>query len=122
MRREELCTVAETSAFARRADALLAAEERDDLIYALARNPRAGVEIPGTGGVRKLRWAGRGKGARGGVRVVYFFHDGFSPLYALYIFGKGEKEDLTADEKRAMKQIAVRLKNIAKQKSRRARQ
>lgn len=121
MKQGDLCTVAETSAFARRAEVLLSAEEKDDLIYALACNPGAGVEIPGTGGVRKLRWAAGGKGTRGGVRVVYFFHNEFSPLYALYIFGKGEKEDLSPEEKKAMKQIAGRLKDIAKDKSRRAR-
>lgn len=122
MIRDDLCTVAETSGFARRAEVLLSAQEKDDLIYALAANPQAGVEIPGTGGVRKLRWAARGKGTRGGARVIYFFYNEFSPLYALYIFGKGEKEDLSPEEKKAMKQIAGRLKDIAQAKSRRARQ
>lgn len=122
MKPSELCTVAETSAFSRRAEVLLSAEEKDDLVYALACNPQAGVEIPGTGGVRKLRWAAGGKGTRGGVRIVYFFHNAFSPLYALYIFGKGEKEDLSPAEKKAMKQIAGRLKVIAKERSRHARQ
>ncbi len=122
MKRSDLCTVAETSAFARRVEVLLSAQEKDDLIYALASDPQSGVEIPGTGGVRKLRWAARGKGTRGGVRVVYFFHNEFSPLYALYIFGKGEKEDLSPDEKKAMKQIAARLKDIAKERSRQTRQ
>ncbi len=114
MKRVDLQTVAETPTFARRASALLTAEEKEDLIYALARNPLAGVAILDTGGVRKLRWAAQGKGGRSGARVIYFFHDGHSPLYALYIYGKGEKEDLTPDEKRAMRQLASKLKEAAK--------
>jgi len=120
MNQEKLQTVAETTIFAKRAEAILSPEEKDELIYTLADDPLAGVEIPDTGGVRKLRWAARGKGSKGGVRVIYFFHNEHSPLYALYIFGKGEKEDLTPEEKRAMKQLAAKLKTAAKEKSRRA--
>ena len=68
-----LVTVVETSIFARRAEKLLSAEERDELIAYLAANPTAGDLIEGTGGVRKVRFAARGKGKSGGVRVIQFF-------------------------------------------------
>ena len=65
-----MLTIVETSAFARRAEKLLSAEEHDELIFSLALHPKAGDEIPGTGGVRKVRFAARGKGKSGGVRVI----------------------------------------------------
>ena len=57
-----LLTVVETSAFVRRATKLLSPEEYEDLIFYLALYRAAGDEIPGTGGVRKLRYAAHGKG------------------------------------------------------------
>ena len=58
-------------------------EERGLLVDYLARNPLAGDLIPGTGGVRKLRWALEGRGKRGGARVVYYYHSGAMPIFAL---------------------------------------
>lgn len=68
-----MLTVVETSAFAKRAQKLLSPEEHEDLIFGLALNPEAGDEIPGTGGVRKVRYAAKGKGKSGGVWVIYYF-------------------------------------------------
>ena len=72
---EHLLTVIELSPFIRRAEKLLTSDERDQLIFLLASSPGLGDEIPGTGGVRKLRFAARGKGKSGGVRVIYYFYD-----------------------------------------------
>jgi hypothetical protein len=55
--------------------------------------------MQGTGGIRKLRWPARGKGKSGGVRVIYYYHDGFMPLFLLTIFGKGEKANLSKAER-----------------------
>jgi len=65
-------SVVETPIFSRRADALLTRDERAELITTLASNPMAGDVIPGTGGVRKLRFGAGGRGKRGGVRVIYY--------------------------------------------------
>ncbi|MCY3997402.1 MAG: hypothetical protein OXF07_14795 [Rhodobacter sp.] len=62
--------MAETPTFSRQADRLFTGEERHALINYLAENPRAGEEIPGTGGVRKLRFAALGRGKRGGARMI----------------------------------------------------
>jgi hypothetical protein len=70
-----MLTIIETSAFARRAEKLLSAEEHEDLIFFLALHPLSGDEIVGTGGVRKVRFAARGKGKSGGVRVIYYYFD-----------------------------------------------
>ena len=66
--------------FSRQADKLFNEEERRELIDFLAENPLAGDRIPGTGGVRKLRFAAAGRGKRGGARVIYYFLDNTVPI------------------------------------------
>jgi hypothetical protein len=68
-----LLTVVETNAFLRRAEKLLSVEEHEELLFYLALHPLSGDEIPGTGGVRKVRFGARCKGKSGGVRVIYYF-------------------------------------------------
>jgi hypothetical protein len=87
-------TVAEMPEFIRRASGLLDSAEVQALIAHLAEHPTAGVLIVGTGGLRKLRWAREGMGKRGGVRVIYYYHDARCPLYLLTVFGKNEQADL----------------------------
>ena len=55
--------------------------------------PVAGDLIPGTGGVRKLRWGLDGRGKRGGARVIYFHHGAAMPLFALTAYAKNERAD-----------------------------
>ena len=81
-------TVAETPTFLRQAEKLFREEEKRELIDYLAWNPLAGDEIPGTGGVRKLRFAASGRGKRGGARIVYYYLDERIPLYALLAYAK----------------------------------
>lgn len=64
----------------------------------LAGRPDAGKVIPGSGGLRKVRWAARGHGKRGGARVIYFWWTADDKILLLDIYAKGEQEDLTADE------------------------
>ena len=103
-------TVAETPTFTQQAVKLFDEEEKQELITFLAENPLAGDVIPGTGGVRKLRFAVTGKGKRGGARVIYYYLDGSLPLYALLAFPKNAKSDMTPDEKRAVTALVTALK------------
>ena len=103
-------TVVETKAFSKRAAEILTADERDELISFLAANPMAGAVIPKTGGVRKLRWQAKNKGTRGGSRVIYYAHDDLQPIFALLVYGKGEADDLSPDEKKALTKLAAVLK------------
>jgi len=96
-------TVVETPAFVRAAGRLIDDEARTEMITFVAANPDAGDVIPGTGGVRKLRWAAKGKGKRGGVRVIYYFHDETIPAFLLDIYAKNVEENLTMAERNAMK-------------------
>ena len=84
--------------------------ERSEFIAFIASNAEMGDVIPDTGGVRKLRWSRRGTGKRGGVRVIYFFHDASRPIYLLMVYAKARQEDLSADEKRAVRNLTAVLK------------
>jgi mRNA-degrading endonuclease RelE of RelBE toxin-antitoxin system len=81
-------TVQETPEFAKEADRLLGDFVHAQLIAFLGLNPTAGVIVPATGGVRKLRWAVPGRGKRGGARVIYYFLNDSAPLLALDIYAK----------------------------------
>jgi hypothetical protein len=103
-------TVAETQMFRRQADKIWTDTELSDLVDHLAVNPQDGDVIPGTGGIRKLRWGKAGTGKRGGVRVIYFFHNTDMPLYLLLAYAKAQATDLTPDEKRTLTALAAALK------------
>ncbi len=90
-------TVVETPEFLSATRKLLTDEERTLLVDYLAQNPMMGDLVPGTGGVRKLRWGLEGRGKRGGARVVYFFHSADIPLFALTAYAKNERADLTPE-------------------------
>lgn len=105
-----LITVAETPLFLRQAEKIWSRGEHDEFIDYIAGNPEAGDVIPETGGIRKVRWGREGSGKRGGVRVIYLFHDPERPLYLLTVYAKARKEDLSADEKRTVRQLAAVLK------------
>lgn len=80
-------------------------EEYQRLQLALALEPDAGDIIPGTGGCRKLRWADprRGKGKRGGLRLIYYYLVSDMQIWLLTLYDKGEAADLTARERRLLK-------------------
>ncbi len=105
MPQRPLHTVVETPEFRRRVGRLLGKAAHDALIDYLAANPDAGDVMPGTGGARKLRWAGRGRGKSGGIRVITFFSGPPVPVFLLTAFGKGEKIDLTRAEQNALRRV-----------------
>jgi len=84
--------------------------EIETLVTYLAANPMAGVEIAGTGGCRKVRVAGRGKGKSGGYRVVTFYTGILLPVFLITVFSKGERANLSKSERNG---LAVLTKRIA---------
>lgn len=99
-----LHSVIETPAFLRDAeDARLTAAERGRIVALTAAFPKAGVEIPGTGGARKIRFPGRGKGKSGGYRVISFYAGPDVPVFLLNVFAKGDKIDLTGAERNELR-------------------
>ena len=103
-------TVVEVEPFSTKARQVWDEEEKLEFIGFVAHNPDAGNVIPGTGGVRKLRWARRGTGKRGGVRVVYYYHNESMPLFLLSLYSKSEKSDLRPKEKKAIRGLLERLR------------
>ncbi len=74
-------------------------------------NPKTGDVIQGTGGLRKVRAAAKGKGKKGGTRVIYYYFDNFSRFYLLTIYAKNEVTNLTSDEKHQLKLFMEAWKN-----------
>ena len=97
-----LNTIVELPAYISFAEKHLSIEERQAIIDYLAEHPKAGDVMQGTGGVRKLRWGKGSRGKRGGVRVIYYFHDERLPLYLLTLFAKNEQANLTARERNTL--------------------
>lgn len=93
-------SVIETPLFLRRAAAAgLFETDRARIVEHLARNPLVGDVIPGTGGVRKVRFALGERGKSGGCRVVHLFAGVDVPILLLTVYGKGERSNLTQDER-----------------------
>ena len=103
-------TVAETAVFMRQASAIWSDDERFEFVDFIARNPEAGDLIPASGGIRKVRWGRRGSGNRGGVRIIYFYHDPAMPVYLLMIYAKARRDDLSPDARRTVQGLVARLK------------
>lgn len=103
-------TVAETPSFLRQAEAIWDEAERAAFVDHIARNPEGGDLIPGTGGVRKVRWGRSGSGKRGGARVIYFYYHADAPLYLLLAYAKASRTDMTPDEKRAAAALVAIIK------------
>ena len=96
-------TVVEMPSFRNAAKAAgMTEEEIGELISFLAENPDAGDVIEGTGGCRKLRVAGRGKGKSGGYRVITFFSGPSLPIFLLYAYAKGRKDDISKEQRNAL--------------------
>ena len=94
----------------------LSDDGQKDLVSFLAYNPTAGNILKGTGGVRKIRWARGGRGKSGGLRIIYFFHSLEVPLFALAIFAKNEKANISQQERNTLKELTAELVNYYKRR------
>jgi hypothetical protein len=95
----------ETPIFTRRAKELLDDDAYITLQKLLVSNPSSGDVIEGTGGIRKIRVSAKGHGKRGGARVIYYHFVSVSQIALLMIYPKNEQQDLTADERKALKAV-----------------
>jgi hypothetical protein len=99
----------ETEQFLKESRTLLTESERLDLISYVASNPDAGEIMAETGGVRKLRWGAKGRGKRGGARVIYYYRNELMPLILLDFYAKSVKANLSRAERNAIRQRIPRL-------------
>jgi len=105
-----LLTVVELETFLRAVEKVWSEDERAEFVDHIAGSPEAGDVIPGTGGLRKIRWGRQGSGRRGGVRVVYYYYNMSAPLYLLTAYAKAAREDISPEEKRTLTAFAAQLK------------
>jgi hypothetical protein len=110
-------TVVEMPEFLRRAKQIgLTDDERENIIDDLASNPEAGDEIAGTGGMRKVRVAAKGKGRSGGYRVITFFSGPNIPVFLVTVYAKTQKDTITDKEKNIMKSLSTILVDAYRRK------
>lgn len=92
----------------------LAGDDADELLRAiqseLEENPERGAMVPGLGGVRKVRVAGRSKGKRGGYRCLYLHLEKRQHIHLLILLAKNEQEDATAGQKSQIRQWVAEIK------------
>ncbi len=74
----------------------------------LAARPDAGDIIKGSGGIRKIRWAGSGRGKRGGLRVIYYWWTADDQISLLLVYPKNEMDDLRADQLKQLKNALIK--------------
>lgn len=89
---------------------LIPATARKEMEAAIVADPSGAPVIPGTGGIRKLRWAGSGRGKRGGIRTVYFYHRGPEAIYMLTAYAKADRDDLTRDDRKTLSRLVAVIK------------
>ncbi len=105
-------TVVETPSYLADAERLFSPEERLAIVDRLAADPRCGVVIPGSGGIRKVRFGFGARGKSGGARVIYVFSGENLPVFALAAFAKNEKANLSAAERNALAKIVSQMVEI----------
>lgn len=108
-------TFIETARFSGWVKEYLSDEALSDLQRELLNDPDTGSVMPGCGGLRKVRLADprRGKGKRGGARVIYLHVAEADIIFLMDVYGKGEQEDLTAVQKKVLKGLAEGIKRAA---------
>jgi hypothetical protein len=99
----------ETSIFTRLIYKYLSEDEYLGLQGFLLKYPETGKVVPGSGGVRKLRWAISGKGKSRGIRVIYYLRKSKDEIWMLTVYGKSEVENIPAH---ILRQIAEEIKHV----------
>ncbi|HLQ27409.1 MAG TPA: transcriptional regulator [Acidiferrobacterales bacterium] len=98
-----MLTVIETPTFSRLAADYWTEDERGAFAAFIASHPEAGNVVPGSGGLRKVRWSRQGTGKRGGVRIIYYNRLANGEIWLLLIYAKSARENIPARILRAIK-------------------
>jgi len=108
-------TFVETTGFTEWVTTHLPDDEYAKLQQTLMDHPDKGTPMPGCGGLRKVRTSDpkRGKGTRGGARVIHLYVPEAKWFFMLDVYGKDEKDDLSSDEKKVLSKLATELKQHA---------
>jgi hypothetical protein len=103
-------TFIESPTFTRQIADVMSDAEYGEFQQTLAERPDAGDVIPGLGGLRKVRWSARGKGTRGGARMIYLLLVKPEVIYLFYVYTKGQMADLNAEQKRRLRAAVDAIK------------
>jgi len=102
-------TVVETPSYLVDAERLFSPEERRAIVDRLASDPTCGVVIPGSGGIRKVRFGFGSRGKSGGARIIYLFSGVSLPVFILAAFAKNEKANLSASERNSLAKMVAAM-------------
>lgn len=108
--------IVETQPYQRAVEKIWDEETQIEFKTFIGLNPEAGDMIPGTGGIRKVRWQGSGHGKRSGVRIIYYVYNENHPLYLLYAYPKNVQVNLSESEKKAFAKMTEQLKAVFRKK------
>lgn len=97
--------IVETPIFTRQVMEALSDDEYRQLQAELAQRPNRGVIIQGSGGLRKIRWAAKGHGKRGGMRLIYYWAVVQERVLMLFLYPKNERDDLSSDQLRILRKL-----------------
>ena len=100
--------IIETPIFTRRIQAILSYEEYRLMQIHLVNKPDVGKVIPGSGGLRKLRWSAGGHGKRGGIRIIYYWFMSKDTILLLFAYSKSEQDNLTSEQLRQLRKVIER--------------
>lgn len=115
MQEKILQVVVETPEFIKQSQAIAEKRVIEDFICFIAREPLKGDLIQGTGGVRKIRWhKDNHSGKRGGMRVLYYYHDQLMPIFLFTAYAKSEKANISGKDKVFLKKMIQQLVAIYK--------
>lgn len=117
---KNLHTVAETATYLRDADRQgLSDEARREIVDSVSLSPNQGDEIRGSGGLRKIRVAGRGKGKSGGYRALIAYLGAELPVYLIALLSKGERANFSAAEIAAFKKLVGEIRQAWQERTKR---
>lgn len=97
--------IIETPTFTRKINGLMDEESYREFQNALIVTPSAGRIIQGSGGIRKIRWSGSGRGKRGGSRIIYYWAVNKDIIYMLFAYAKNEHSDLTKEQLSTLRKL-----------------
>ena len=110
-------TVVETPSYLADAERLFSSDERKAIVDRLAADPTCGVVIPGSGGIRKVRFGFGARGKSGGARIIYLFSGASLPIFVLAVFAKNEKANLSPAERNALgRMVGAMIEGYRRQK------
>ena len=99
-----------TRTYERAVRKLMSEADRQKMEAAIIADPGGAPLLRGTGGIRKLRWTGSGRGKRGGIRTIYFYHAGPEAVYLLTAYAKADRDDLTPTDRKTLSRLVAAIK------------